>query len=96
MSSITLHVGQAVPWPAAPDGVGQIEYLHRRRVSLRYLRRGRLCRARPRAAELARLLDEQPLLIVQDNWLGRGGVPRRKTFEFQPKEVADGHDLRKV
>jgi hypothetical protein len=80
---ITLCVGQVLPWPAAPDGMAQVEDLHRTRVSILYGRRGRLCRARVPAAQLARLLAERPLLPgTPDNPFCRGVVRRAKTFEL--------------
>ncbi len=84
MNSVTLQIGQMVPWPESPDGVAQVDDLHRTRVTILYWRRGRLCRAQPRAAELATLIRRQPLLITEPpNVFQRAALPRAKTFEVQ-------------
>ena len=65
-------------WPPVDD-------LHRTRVTVLYYRRGRLCRARPLAAELATLIRTQPLLITEPpNPFNRGSLPRAKTFAVEP------------
>jgi hypothetical protein len=43
-----------------PLYIAQVDDLHRTRVTILYYRRGRLCRARPRAAELAVMIRRQP------------------------------------
>ncbi len=79
---MTFTVGQPVSWPSAPDGLAQVEDLLRVNVVILYARAGRLCRARVRAAELARLCAESPLLPgIPDNPFSRGIARRRcKTF----------------
>lgn len=82
ISAVTFTVGQAVPWPAAPDGVAQVEELCRVNVVLLYPRGARLCRRRVRAAELARLCTAAPLLPgVPDNPFCRG-IARRRSKQF--------------
>ena len=95
---MTLHVGQSVPWPTAPDGVAQVEELLRSNVGLLYLRRGRLCRARVAAGRIARLIQLAPLLIQQDNLLQRAIVRKRqKSFELNDRTGSfRGNNLRKV
>ena len=87
--AVEFTVGQAVPWPRAPDGVAQVEELLRTNVGILYARRGRLCRARVAAAELARACAAAPLLPgVPDNPFrravvvvaGRRGRRRSKSF----------------
>ena len=81
---MTFAVGQMVPLPTAPGGLGQVEDLGgRSRVGLLYLRRGRLCRTRVRVADVARLMAERPLLPVPDNQFARGVRPRAKTFKLE-------------
>ena len=84
MTTFKLQVGQMVPWPASPDGVAQVDDLHRTRVTILYYRHGRLCRARPLAADLAALIRREPLLFTDPpNWFHRAALPRAKTFEVQ-------------
>lgn len=82
--SITLHKGQIVPWPGAPDGVAQVDELLTRNVVIIYARRGRLCRAKVPATRLAELVEREPLLIEADNLFARGIVPRAKRYALQP------------
>lgn len=77
---LTLCIGQAVPFPPAPDGLAQVDDLHRSRVTLLYLRRGRLCRRRVAVTAVAAWCRDQPLLCGDDNWLRRGVRPRAKAF----------------
>ena len=82
-ATVTFTVGDVVPLPSAPDGVGQVEDLLRSNVVVLYARHGQLCRAKVRASELARLCDERPLLLASPNLFGRGVVRRSKTFARQ-------------
>lgn len=88
--NISLAIGQLVPMPDTPDGVGQISDLGRTRVELLYLRNGRICRRRVRAAEVAGAMRRSPLLLSVNNLLRRGVIPRAKTYEIAPPPVARG------
>jgi hypothetical protein len=79
---VTFTVGQAVPWPAAPDGVAQVEELCRVNVVLLYPRGARLCRRRVRAVELARLCEAAPLLPGVPENPFRRGIARRRSKQF--------------
>jgi hypothetical protein len=81
--SVTFRIGQGVSFWLGPDGLGQIEYLHRTRVSVLYKREGKLCRARVAAHSLAVWQDTRPPLLVTFNPFDRAIVrPASKTFEF--------------
>ncbi len=86
--TVELHIGQAVPWRAAPTGIAQISDLRRRNVELCYLavghRRARIRRAIVPASRVASLLRREPLLFACHNLYGRGVIPRRRTYEIPP------------
>jgi len=94
MPTITLHLGQAVPWRAAPAGIAQISELRRKRVEICYLQ---LCRKGPRirrvvlpVSAIDRLIRDFPLLFPNDNLYRRGIVPRQKTYVLPPPPVQGG------
>ena len=82
--NVTLHLGQPVPWRAAPAGIAQISELRRVRVELCYVRitgRGpRLCRVLVPASHVARLVTDQPLLFPVHNPYRRADVRRERTY----------------
>lgn len=82
MATVTFTTGQGVPWKASPTGVAQVEFLHRRLVTIGYRRFGRWRRRRVRPE---RLLVEPMLFPVQNPWY-RGLVVRSKTFELRAAE----------
>lgn len=82
-ASITLAVGQAVPWPPSPTGYAQVEDLHRTHVTIGYHRKGRWRRARVRPEQLT----AEPLLFPMSNPFGRGMFPRAKTFATPERQM---------
>lgn len=79
--SITLSVGQAIPWQPSPSGFAQIETLKRRRVTLFYRTKHGKCR---HATTTAQSLIAAQLLFEMDNPYNRGLIRRSKTFEVRP------------
>lgn len=84
--TITLRVGQVVPWPAAPMGFAQISDLRRSRVTLCYpfKRSGRVARPVVRVDQVAKLLRDAPLLFPLHNPFDRGVLPREKSYKLPP------------
>lgn len=79
--AVTFEVGQGVTFWLGPDGLGQIERLHRTRVDVLYKRDGQLCRRRVAAHSLAVWQDTHPPLVRTFNPFGRAIVRGSKTFE---------------
>ncbi|MGB7158153.1 MAG: hypothetical protein WBD40_08815 [Tepidisphaeraceae bacterium] len=86
---IKFQVGQAVPWPAAPMGIAQVEELRRTTVRLCYpCKTGRVRHPIVRADKLARL---GRLLLKLDNPFSRGVIQREKIFKLPPPPpLSDG------
>lgn len=78
-TTITLHVGQAVPWRHSPSGFAQICELRRTRVRLFYRTRNGHDRF---ALVPAGDVCCQQLLFELNNPYNRGQIPRQKTFSF--------------
>ncbi len=88
-SSITLRVGQVIPWPAAPMGMAQITELRRSKVRIVYPhkhgRRRSVAQPIVAAAKVAELLTNSPLIFQMENLYQRGVVPRSKVFQISRK-----------
>jgi hypothetical protein len=79
--TVTLSIGQAIPWPKAPGGIAQVCELRRRNVRIIYLTH----RGRPRfrilpAVNVARLMRAMPLMFELHNPFDRGVRPQSKTY----------------
>ena len=93
MESITLHLGQAVPFPHAPDGIGQIGELRRRRIIVLYLRKGRICRRLVSVSTVAEWICRTPLLLPAENLLDRGiRRPVESRTYLIPRAVSSAED----
>jgi len=83
--TITLAVGQAIPWPPAPMGIAQIAELRRRRVMLVYpFKNGRIAHPLVSVDDLARLLEHSPLLFALNNPFNRAVRGRTRTYALTP------------
>ena len=71
--TVTLQIGQVVPWGHAPMGLAQICDLRRRNVTLCYPNsRGNIRRPSIRARDLYQIMLTQPLLLNLHNVYDRG------------------------
>ena len=84
MSTITIRIGQVVPWPSAPMGFAQVSDLRRKKVEICYpFKNGRIARPIVRVAELAMLMHreqvQQPFPF--HNPFHRALRPKSKAYE---------------
>lgn len=91
MNTVTLSIGQVIPWPHAPMGVAQIDELRRCNVQLWYaFKTGRVARPVVSAAVVAGLLRKPSTLLPMHNLLGKPiARPRTKSFKITPPPILE-------